>query len=327
MSDENTNNTAPDNSTRIETAVVKEEVGTAEGGKASVKETGGTSVDFDLDSGLPEDLDGEEGTGEPGAGSAEGGEGGEGGEQEADQNEPSEGDPEPLPEFDPNNAEVYDKYDARYLKEDGSLNEDAVGAEFWANFAKSEDKKEFGHLPENTYKYFEDRFAVSREFIHRIERGLVADAQKQSAAFFERVGGQERYNAALDWARKGGYSKAQRDRYNALAAKGGEEFTDAVDALMARYERANPSAARKPGPRDRRRSSPERSVTTGSAVGTGGASGGDTYASEADWQKEWGSALANYRTAKREGTAAERRAAQAEVERVRKKARRSRFTK
>jgi hypothetical protein len=192
---------------------------------------------------------------------------------------------EALPDYDPEKPEVQAQYDSRYFPE-GKLNRDVIGQEFWQHFLKADpkDRKPYGMLPEGVYKYLEAETGLDRKTINEYEEGLVAkEANKATAAstalaerFAKVDGGKPVYDAATKWGREGGYTKEARDRFNALLAKGpSEDLDDSIDALVARYRKANPdAAARADQPQDgsrrrtrnqRRRSSPER-TTAGAAI-------------------------------------------------------------
>lgn len=180
-----------------------------------------------------------------------------------------EGAHEPLPEYDPQNEEVAAQYEARYIK-DGKLNQETISKEFWAAFAKADakDRKPFGHLPDGTYKFLEEVTGLDRQGINDVESALVAQAEARANSQYTEVidklpGGRSLYERALEWGRKGGYTKEQQERYNSARAKGGEDFSEAAELLVERYRRANPND--RGGNRDRhhkfgrKRSSPEKS--------------------------------------------------------------------
>ena len=231
---------------------------------------------------------------------------------------------EDLGEWKPGDPALQEKFDSRYFTE-GKLNSEALTKEFWAN--ATEDKP--GALKEATYEYLRDTLGVTKAFCQEVERGLVAEGKARNEQFYSTVGGKERFEAAVAWGKSGGYTPAQRARFNKLQAAGGEDFTDAVEALMARFTKANPESAPAPTPRrgppkagdagERRRSSPERSVTSGPG---GGANGGDTFPDYASYQTAWSAAL---RVQKEATTPEAKREAKDKIEGLRKKARRSRF--
>lgn len=176
------------------------------------------------------DGDGPEGDAAEGAGDEEEG----AGEQPAD-----------LGAFDPADPEVVAKFDKQYLDADGDLDiEGSLSKEFWANAAAGKEG-----LNEATYEYLKAK-GIKPSVVKGFEAQAqtLADAQKQSVAaqdgkLFEIAGGPDALAAALEWGKKGGYSKEQQERFNkATAGKDFEAKQEAVEALMARYRRANPPA-------------------------------------------------------------------------------------
>lgn len=212
------------------------------------------------------------------------------GEGEADKPD-EEGDevdaPEDLGEYNPEDPS---KFDERYFK-DGKLDQKALSDEFWANFAKAEDKGSAA-LNANTLAYLEDRLGLSPEFVKQTCDALVLKAQAETSKVYERVGGQERFQEMVQWGKDGGYTPAQRERFNAAMQKGGEDFEDALDALALRFEKANGGGDTKPikGPKGpppgrTKRSSPERNVTQRSTGGT--QTSADVFATRAEHQAAW----------------------------------------
>lgn len=171
-----------------------------------------------------------------------------------------------LGEFKPEDPETLAKFDERYFSAEGRLNRDALSAEFWANAKEGSP----GSLHESTYAYLEHRLGVSKDTVKDIEAGLIAKHQAESSQLAEKVyaaaGDKDTYNAAIAWASAGGYTEAQGDRLNKLIQGQAEGWEDAVEALVSRYQKANPNAVspRKvpPGPPQRRASSPQRQAGT-----------------------------------------------------------------
>ncbi|UIY29175.1 hypothetical protein LZK73_21825 [Neorhizobium galegae] len=170
------------------------------------------------------------------------------GEVDADDNADADGDSEEtsdteLGEFDPEDPEVVVKFDAKYTTEDGALDaEGSLSAEYFANLEKGVDG-----LNEETYKYLEAK-GISRATVKQIEAMAATNREAQTKSveaqdlkLFELAGGPDQLAAALKWGKDGGYTKEQQERFNKvtkgkdLAAK-----EEAVEALMARYKRANP---------------------------------------------------------------------------------------
>ncbi|MCW2317134.1 hypothetical protein M2322_002688 [Rhodoblastus acidophilus] len=231
-----------------------------------------------------------------------------------------------LGEWKTGDPEIQDKFDGHYFKE-GQLNQEALSKEFWTNFEKAGADK--AGLNDATYAYLKDTLGVSKEFVKDVEKALVAQANAANETFYKSVGGKDRFEAAVKWGREGGYTPAQRERFNKARAEGGEAFQDAVEALMARYTKVNPGEsqqqARRGPPRSERRSSPARSVTSGASGGGGAggdAAGVDAFKTHEDYQVAWQDGLRQQRNAR---TPAEKRAAKDHLDTLRAKARRSRF--
>lgn len=242
----------------------------------------------------------------------------EGEEADAGKKETAEDELADLGEWNKDDAAVQEKFDARYFKE-GKLNEAALSKEFFSSKGqKDKDGKAIEPgLKESTYAYLADTLGISKEFAKQVEAGLEATNAQAERAFTDRVGGAERYNAALEWGRRN-YTPAQRERFNAARSKGGEDFLETVDALMLRYEKANPQAAQPrrgpPQQQTQRRSTPER-------TGTGnGAPAGDRQGEFPNWpdhaaySKDWAKALADQKAAT---TPQAKRDARAKIDRMR----------
>lgn len=219
------------------------------------------------------------------------------------------GEPEAaLPDFDPANDEVRGKYDQRYFTEEGKLNLATLTKEFWGN-AKDNTP---GTLNAGTYKYLEAQLGLTKDAVTSIEKGLVAQQRESNSAFFNKVGGRQRWGEALEWGKKN-YTPEQRERFNAvLQGSDGIARDEAVEALMARFGKVSPAPSRRGPPR--RGASPDRSATTQASPGAGASAGNVPYPTQADYQTAWGKALAAERSAK---TPAEKREAEAAREKVR----------
>lgn len=167
----------------------------------------------------------------------------EGADEEGAAEDDGEGGEEDLGAFDPEDADSVAKYDAKYLKEDGFLDLDGtLTKEFWDNSAAGKEG-----LNDDTYAYLEAR-GISKAQVKQIE--AMAQTQKASDAegvvksdnkLFEVAGGADKLQAALKWGKDGGYTKEQQDRFNKIT-KGKDQAAkeEAVLALMARFEKANP---------------------------------------------------------------------------------------
>ncbi|MER9178943.1 hypothetical protein [Mesorhizobium sp. M0767] len=157
------------------------------------------------------------------------------------------GELEALPDFNAEDADNVAAYDERYTLEDGTIDlEGSLTTEFWAN-------KEAGKegLNDATYAYLQTK-GISKATIKQVEAMAITnkDAANQGVVaqdgkLFEIAGGSDKLALALAWGKAGGYDAAAQARFN-KATKGTdfEAKQDAVEALMARYNRANP--AKKP---------------------------------------------------------------------------------
>lgn len=233
---------------------------------------------------------------------------------------PAAGDP--LPEFDAAKPEVLEAYEGRFFTADGTVSMEALTSEFWSN---AKDGK-IGSLNEGTYKFLEERLGISTAMAKAVEQGLVAQNRIDGQQFWQRVGGKQRYNAAVEWG-KSTYSEAEKARFNdAINSKDLGRRDDAVDALLARYDRANPNQQQqRSGPPGRRRpGAPPRSVSS-TASGAGDGQGGVSvpYPTQGEYQRAYNEAITAERNAK---TPAERRAAVEKREKVRADGQRSHGT-
>ncbi len=188
------------------------------------------------------------------------------------------GQAEPLPDFDAEKPEVVEAYTKAYVKEDGSLNEGALTNAWMAN-AKVDPKTGdiSGSLTENDYKFLASK-GISKEMAKQVEAGQVAKLQMDRQVVFTKAGGAEKYNAAIAWARGGGYNDAAKAKFNADLDAGGATRDDAIDLLMQRYGKANPAP---------RRRVPEVSAAqAGNAPGGGQGGAQQGYPSYAHYQAE-----------------------------------------
>jgi len=250
------------------------------------------------------------------------------GEQEPAGDEDASDTPEDsLGEWKSDDPEVVAKFDGKFLREDGTLNEEAIGTEFWTDYAKlSPEERAKADLRPETRAYLKDTFKVSDGFIDQTRDGLVALQEKTDAAFMEAFGGRDAVTGALDWARSGGYTEEQRARFNDLQAKGGEEFKEAMELLISRHQKASgtgtaPSRDGLPG----RKSTPARNATKNAAVAGGGAEGAGLFATKDAYQKAWTEGLQAEKAARRNKQADPEawRKADAHVQELRKKGRQS----
>lgn len=240
---------------------------------------------------------------------------GEGAEKEAPKAEDAADLSKPLPKWDPESEETRAAYDTRFFNADQKLNLTALTTEFWAN---AKDGKA-GSLGDDTYSYLEHTLGVTKDAAKAIEKGLVADRAAEDGKFWQRVGGKQRYADALQFG-KDTYSPEAKARFNAaITGTDVGARDDAIDALMMRYQKANPQAGQSAAggrrvPPRRGPSSPERSVTTN--AGAGGAGGGGEsvpYPTQGAYQEAFTTANAAVRKA---APGEARRAAEAALAKV-----------
>lgn len=214
-----------------------------------------------------------------------------------DEEQGSGSDEDALPDYDPESDEVRSQYDARYFK-DGELNREAISAEFWKSFEANDGDLSKSGLPDGFYAYLKDTVGVSKAMAKEIEASLVAKHTQDESQFFGKFGGVDRYNRAITWAKDGGYSDEQQQRFRDAYSKGGADRDDAVDALMNRFHRANPPRRddRRGPPQGRRSSSPQRDAT--GATSNRGPADGDRFKNAADHQAAWNAGLSEVRKAK-----------------------------
>jgi hypothetical protein len=189
---------------------------------------------------------------------------------------------EDLGEYKADDPAIVAKFDERFFTADAKLNKDALSAEFWGNENK---------LKDSTYAYLSDRLGVTQELVKEIEAGLVLkhtqDASGATTAAHAAAGGKEAYEAAIAWGLAGGYTEAQRARFDEAITKRAEGWEDAVVALVSRHQAATGGGRKMPNLLGRR-STPARDATNESKPGV--APGGpatpaavEPFASRADW--------------------------------------------
>jgi hypothetical protein len=149
-----------------------------------------------------------------------------------------------------------------------------------------------GGLPDGTRKYITEKYGIDNATIDAVIRGQIANTMVERDSLFKLAGGADKYAAAIEWATAGGgYTQAQKDAFNAALDKGGQARADAVEALMARAAKANPSGF----PQARKGVSPQRTTSSAGSPGTAGdTSGLKPFESKAEWS-------AAYRKAKADG--------------------------
>lgn len=322
MADEPNTNSAPEGR-RIETAVAGADTVTVFSGDSS--ETKEQDA-FELDLGKSDDA---EASGDNAEASSEE-------DPEADPDESADAgdsDEAALPDYDPANEEVTAAYAKRYEK-DGYLNLEALSKDYWAAYAKAGEKVDDTNFPEGVYAYLRDVAGLPKDAVKRIEKSLVNDHIQEQAAVITKVAPVPVFDAAIKWAKSGGYTEAQRARFNAEFDKGGEAQADAIEALVARHERhlaaqnggqqQGRNGFNRFGTQNRRPSSPQRDVSGRAGAGGAGASA-DVFKTKAEHSEAFGKGLAELKAAKAEGNRERIRAADKALDAIRAKARRSKF--
>lgn len=155
--------------------------------------------------------------------------------------------------FDPEDEEQVARFDAAFANEDGSLDmEGRLTNHFWANIEAGKEG-----LDEGVYQYLESK-GIKKSTVKQIEAMAVTnkDVQETSVtkhdhALFEVAGGPDKLAEALKWGKEGGYTKEQQARFNKVnSGKDLEAKKEAVEVLMARFNKANPKARPKVPARD-----------------------------------------------------------------------------
>lgn len=231
---------------------------------------------------------------------------------------------EDLGEYKAEDPETVAKFDKRFTNEDGTLNEKEIGAEFWGDYSKlSPEERETADLRPATRAYLKDTYKVSDAFIDQTRDGLVALQFKQDAAFMDGFGGKDIVVGAMEWARQGGYTEAQRTRFNELQTAGGDGFKEAVELLISRHNAAGGAKGTAEGVSPGRRSSPARNVTANAT--TASSSSADLFATKGDYQEAWTKGLQAEKVARRNKQADPDtwRKADAHVTELRKRGRKS----
>ena len=186
-----------------------------------------------------------------------------------------------LPEFDAAKPEVAEAYDKAFLKEGQGGTKDfnmaALSADWSKNVKVDAKTGDFeGGLSESTLKWLETK-GIDRATAKAVEADQVAQIKLDRQEVFSAAGGAERYDAALKWAKDGGYNDTGKGQFNAALNAGGAARKDAIDLLMSRYDKANPA---------RRRVSPERTTADAATAPAGATSGAKPYANYGEYQKD-----------------------------------------
>lgn len=222
----------------------------------------------------------------------------EGADKGADKETPAEGDEkveapekvEALPAWDAEKPEVVEAYGKRYLNKDGKFDMAALSADWQANAKLDAKGNVEGGLSEGTYAFLETK-GISKEMVKSVEQAQMARLTLDRQSVFTQAGGEERYKAAVEWAKEKGYNDEGKAEFNAALDAGGAKRADAVDLLMQRYDKANPAPRRK---------SPAKTAADASNPG-GGQGGGDGGAKPYDTYAEY---QADLRKAQAEGNQA-----------------------
>ncbi len=198
------------------------------------------------------------------------GEGAQEGEVREDGQEGQEGDEgssETLPKFDADNADTVAEYDAVFLTDTGAPNL----AQFSQDFFKGGEK-----LSDNHYAYLASK-GYDKATVDEVIAGQLARRDTAQQAIVQRAGGKANLESAVKWGATGGYTPAQKARFNqAMQSSDPEVVAEAVDALMLRY-RQTPAG---------RRANPVRTVAGNAGGGGSAPSGVQPYASHAEWQAD-----------------------------------------
>lgn len=201
---------------------------------------------------------------------------------------------DPLPDFKADDEVVLKAYEERYVREDGTPDEDALGAVVYANSKKEGGKPE---LNEGDYAFLKEKFKLSREMVDSHIAGKIALASKQADSFYSTVGGKETWDSMREWA-KTGYTQAQKDRANAAFKKGGEEALEAIELLQTRFKAAGGTVPEKTKVEEKpeaekpaRQSSPKK--TASSAHVAGGAAALTPYESYEAYRQDLRAAGSN----------------------------------
>ena len=144
---------------------------------------------------------------------------------------------------DPANVEQWNK---EYLREGGALNIDRLSQEFWRNIGKDGEG-----LNEATYDFLASK-GISKEDVKKLEAtainerdAAVGSVSKHDMELFTVAGGPDELKAALEWGKQGGYTEDQRKKFDKITSgKDLESKKEAVELLMARYQKSDAYKAR-----------------------------------------------------------------------------------
>ena len=248
----------------------------ASDGEVSTEDT--SAVDGEGD----EDAEGDDGAESESEDAQEEGDGEEGTQDTKTEDTSAKLDPKEvgfLKEFKP---EAKAEWDKRFQK-DGKLNIEAF-SDLWVKGSKvGEDGQLDGSLPEGAYQYLES-IGIPRDLAKNYEVSQKKEGQAITAKLFADAGGEETVKAAIEWAKKEGYSKEAKDRFNAaMKSRDLGQMQEALELVTARYAKANP----KKGSADetpKTRVSPSKTPTA-SGTSQGPSGGIKPYADREEWSK------------------------------------------
>lgn len=204
----------------------------------------------------------------------------EGGEGAAEANQEAHD----LPAFDANNQEVVEQYTTAYIKENGEPNIDALSSAWFKNAKQDASGNWEGSLPDDVYTYL-DTQGFPKDLVKSVEAGQIALLQQQQTSLYARAGGADNLKKAVEWGKGGGYTEAQRARFNSLVnGRDNAAALDQIDLLMQRYQAATGN-----GRRASTRVNPRRSVAANagaSGQGEAGAGGVKPYATRAEYMAD-----------------------------------------
>lgn len=250
---------------------------------STAKESVGVSFNSDGTTSRTDLVDDAELEAEVDASLTEGEEGGEDDKPDADEPAP-EADSEDLPElpaFDPDNEETVAAYEKRYIKEDGEVNFEAFNKSFYASMAENPEKPD---ITADERAFVKKKLGVSDAAIDTYLGGVAQKSKDLDAAIHAEFGGKENLDAAIAWASQGGYTDAQKAKFNAALKAGGEDLKDQLDLLKARHGVAAPKAKAEPAPAKERRPSSPKASSTEATVGNGPSV--EPYGSLAEYQRD-----------------------------------------
>lgn len=257
-------------------------------------------------------------------------------EAEAPEGDKEDDSGDELPDYNPDDEAVVKAYSARYETPEGSLNVEALSADYWKSFAKNNGDIEKSGLPDGVYKYLEGVAGVTKDAVRKIEQALVVKHNLDVTSAISKVAPVEQYNKAIEWARAGGYTEEQKERFRKAFDKGGADQADAIEALMARFERSSRGGQQRrfgdhrrrfedQGSQQRRPSSPKRDATASAETGDSPPSGSAPFKTQEEYSAAFSGAYRNLTAARKTRDGKTIRAAEAELNRIVAVGRKMRF--